>query len=209
MVPTLLRPVCILALALALTACTAHRSPSPRMMPPTQTAQQPPQPTGDSPRSPAQTAAPAPQPPQGFGTLDWGSPAAAKVGLALYDKDPATGVSVFIWPQGPRDVAGAPVRDAFYEFFQDQFYHVWIDFDGMAAYRTILADLTRTYGPPTTENQEKYYHAWTVGPVNIYCAYHPAENEGDVSFFYQPIYDRMAAAKKARPGKSAQRSAKQ
>ncbi len=209
MVPTPLRPVCALALALALTACTAHRSPSPRTASPSQTAHQS-QPNTAAPAQPADSVPrPVPQPPQGFGTLDWGSPSTAKVGLALHDKDPATGVSVFIWPQGPRDVAGTPVRDAFYEFFQDQFYHVWIDFDGMAAYRTILADLTRTYGPPTTENQEKYYHAWTVGPVNIYCAFHPAENEGDVSFFYQPIYDRMAAAKKARPGKSAQRSAKQ
>ena len=60
-----------------------------------------------------------------------------------------------------------------------------------------MAGLTATYGPPTSQNPEKYYNAWAVGEVNIYCAFHPAENEGDVSFFYQPIYERLDAARKA------------
>jgi hypothetical protein len=122
--------------------------------------------------------------------------------------DAATAVTTCIWPQGPKDIAGAPIREAFYEFFQDRFYHVWIEFDGMAAYKTALDGLIRTYGPPTKEIPEKYYHAWSLGDVNIYCAYHPAGNDGDVSFFYQPIYERMMAAKKTVTAKHAPRSAK-
>ena len=142
-------------------------------------------------------------PPTGFGDLAWGASAKSNPGLAPYDADAGAGVTTCVWPQGPKDIVGAPIRDAFYEFFQDRFYHVWIDFDGMAAYKTALAGLTRTYGPPTKEIPEKYYHTWALGDVNIYCAYHPGENEGDVSFFYQPIYDRMLAARKAIQGRHA------
>lgn len=147
------------------------------------------------------TAAPA-----GFGGLAWGVSAKSNPGLAHHSVDGA--VTTCIWPQGPKDIAGAPIREAFYEFYQDRFYHVWIEFDGMAAYKTALAGLTRAYGPPTQENLEKYYHSWSLGDVNIYCVFHPAENDGDVSFFYQPIYETMMAAKKAGPAKHAPRSAK-
>jgi hypothetical protein len=157
------------------------------------------------PSAPQAFSSPAPgenPAPTGFGGLDWGASAKSNPGLAIYDVDKATQVTTCVWPQGPKDIAGAPIRDAFYEFYQDRFYHVWIDFDGMAAYRKALAGLTGAYGPPTEENPEKYYHSWSIGDVNIYCAYHPAENEGDVSFFYQPIYEPMMAAHKAAAAKT-------
>jgi hypothetical protein len=118
-------------------------------------------------------------------------------GLAVHEVDAPASVITYLWPSGPTDIAGAPIRDAYLEFFQDHFYHVWIDLDGQEAYKTALAGLTATYGPPTTENLEKHYHAWTLGLVNIYCAFHQTEGEGDVSFFYQPLYERLAAARKA------------
>lgn len=151
-----------------------------------------------SPASAAENAAPT-----GFGGLDWGASTKSNPGLAAYDVDKAAQITTCVWPQGPKDIVGAPIRDAFYEFYQDRFYHVWIDFDGMAAYRKALAGLTEAYGPPTEETPEKYYHSWSIGNVNIYCAYHPAENEGDVSFFYQPIYEPMMAARKASAAKTA------
>lgn len=160
-------------------------------------------------------ATPAPQPdaavggpPPGFGGIAWGAPVASQPGLAQYEASQETGVVTCLWPQGPKDVVGAPIRDAYYEFFKNQFYHVWINFDGMAAYEKALAGLTRAYGPPTQENRDKYYHAWSLGDVNIYCAFHTDLNEGDVSFFYQPIYERMLAARKAGSGKTPARSAK-
>lgn len=147
---------------------------------------------------PEETAAPRETaPPTGFGGLDWGVSFRDHPGLAVYEEDATHGITVCVWPQGPKDIYGAPVRDAFYEFHQGRFYHVWLNLDGMAAYKAALAGLIRAYGPPAQEVPEKYYHAWNVGDVNIYCAYHPAENEGDVSFFYQPIYERMMAARKA------------
>ncbi len=146
--------------------------------------------------------------PTGFGGLAWGASAKSRPGLAVYETDAAASVTTCLWPRGPKDVAGAPIREAFYEFFQDRFYHVWLEFDGMAAYKTALAGLTRTYGPPTQENLEKFYHAWTLGEVNIYCAFHPGENGGDVSFFYQPLYEKMMAARKAVPAKKPQGKAK-
>jgi len=140
-------------------------------------------------------------PPTGFGGIVWGTSAKAVAGLAVHEVDPPVSVITYLWPSGPKDVMGAPIRDAYFEFFQDRFYHVWIDIDGMEAYKTALAGLTAAYGPPTTENLEKFYHAWTIGDVNIYCAYHPEEREGDVSFFYQPIYERLDAARKAAHGR--------
>lgn len=145
--------------------------------------------------------------PPGYGGLSWGDSAKTFPGLAVYETDKATGVTTCLWPQGPKDIYGAPIRDAYYEFFKDRFYHVWIEYDGMAAYKTALEGLKRAYGPPTQEIPEKYYHAWTLGDVNIYCAFHPAENGGDVSFFYQPIYEPMMAARKAQ-AKTAPRSRK-
>ncbi len=158
--------------------------------------------------APQATAAPVVPPapvaaPSGFAGIPWEASAKSVSGLTAYDADTALGVTTYLWPQGPRDIAGAPMRDAFYEFYQDRFYHVWIDFDGFAAYKAALAWLTGKYGPPSTENPEKYYHAWTLGDVNIYCAFHQAENGGDVSFFYQPVYERLAAARKAGPVKPA------
>ncbi|MHC1789439.1 hypothetical protein [Solidesulfovibrio sp.] len=155
------------------------------------------------PEATATTGAPA-----GYGGIPWGAPASSQPGLAQSDASPESGTTTCLWPQGPKEVAGAPVREAFYEFFKNQFYHVWINFDGMAAYETALAGLTRTYGPPSQENREKYYHAWTLGDVNIYCAFHPDLNEGDVSFFYQPLYERMKAARQAGTAKTPGRRAK-
>jgi hypothetical protein len=146
-------------------------------------------------------------PPPGYGGLSWGDSAKTFPGLAVYETDKAVGVTTCLWPQGPKDIYGAPIRDAYYEFFKDRFYHVWLEYDGMAAYKTALEGLKRAYGPPSQEIPEKYYHAWTLGDVNIYCAFHPAENQGDVSFFYQPIYEPMMAARKAH-AKPAPRSRK-
>ncbi|EFL51212.1 conserved hypothetical protein [Solidesulfovibrio fructosivorans JJ]] len=146
--------------------------------------------------------------PTGFGGLAWGVSVKSNPGLAVYEVDKGVDVVTCIWPQGPKDIAGAPIRDAFYEFFKDRFYHVWIDFDGMAAYKTALAGLTRDFGPPTAEKPDQYYHSWTIGDVNIYCVFHPAENAGDVSFFYQPLYEPMMAAKKAAAAKHTPRSRK-
>lgn len=154
----------------------------------------------------ANPAAPGAQP-TGYGGLKWGDSAQSFPGLAAYETDKATGVVTYLWPQGPRDVFGAPIRETYYEFYKNRFYHVWIEYDGMAAYKTALAGLIRAYGPPTQENPAKYYHAWNLGEVNVYCAYHPRENDGDVSYFYQPIYEPMMAARKAQ-AKAAPRSKK-
>ncbi|MEL7638404.1 MAG: hypothetical protein AAGU21_02060 [Solidesulfovibrio sp.] len=143
--------------------------------------------------------------PTGFGGLKWGDAPHTFPGLAVHETDKAAAVTTCIWPQGPKDVFGAPIREAYYEFHKDRFYHVWLEFDGLAAYRTALEGLTRAYGPPSQEDPAKYYHAWNLGEVNVYCAYHPAENDGDVSYFYQPIYETMMAARKAQ-AKSAPRS---
>jgi hypothetical protein len=219
----------ILALVLATAACaakpkttppsrttqTAQKTPVSKPAPPSAASVAPTAPTS-GPASPLPVAGQTPTPfsgdavtpPTGFGGLPWGASAKSDPGLALQEKDAAVGVTTCIWPQGPKTIAGAPIRDAFYEFFQDGFYHVWLDLDGMPAYKAALAELTRTYGPPTEENLEKYYHAWKLGEVNIYCAYHAGENEGDVSFFYQPIYERMMVAKKTASAKRPPRSAK-
>jgi hypothetical protein len=146
--------------------------------------------------------------PMGFGGIAWGAPVSAQPGLAPYENSAESATVTCLWPQGPKDVFGAPIRDAYYEFFKDQFYHVWINFDGQAAYEKALAGLTRAFGPPTQENRDKFYHAWQLGDVNIYCAYHRDLNEGDVSFFYQPLYDRMIATRKAAEAKAPARSAK-
>lgn len=226
---TLCRLIMILVLVLGTTACatkpkttppsratqTAKKTPASKPAPPSAVSVAPTAPTS-GPASPAPVAGQAPAafsgdavtPPTGFGGLPWGASAKSNPGLALQETDAAVGVTTCIWPQGPKTIAGAPIRDAFYEFFQDGFYHVWLDLDGMPAYKAALAELTRTYGSPTEENLEKYYHAWKLGEVNIYCAYHSGENEGDVSFFYQPIYERMMVAKKAASAKRPQRSAK-
>ena len=151
---------------------------------------------------------PAPGAPTGFGGLTWGAQAASQSGMAQYETSAESATATYLWPQGPKDILGAPIRDAYYEFFKDQFYHVWINFDGQAAYEKALAGLTRAYGPPTQENRDKFYHAWQLGEVNIYCAYHRDLNEGDVSFFYQPLYERMIAARKAAGAKAPARSAK-
>jgi hypothetical protein len=226
---TLCRLIMILVLVLSTAACatkpkttppsrttqTAKKTPASKPTPPSAVSVAPTAPTS-GPASPAPVAGQAPAafsgdavtPPTGFGGLPWGASAKSNPGLALQETDAAVGVTTCIWPQGPKTIAGAPIRDAFYEFFQDGFYHVWLDLDGMPAYKAALAELTRTYGPPTEENLEKYYHAWKLGEVNIYCAYHSGENEGDVSFFYQPIYERMMVAKKAASAKRPPRSAK-
>lgn len=143
--------------------------------------------------------------PTGFGGLKWGDAPHTFPGLAVHETDKAAAVTTCIWPQGPKDVFGAPIREAYYEFHKDRFYHVWLEFDGLAAYKAALEGLTRAYGPPSQEDPAKYYHAWNLGEVNVYCAYHPAENDGDVSYFYQPIYETMMAARKAQ-AKSAPRS---
>ncbi|WP_300163450.1 hypothetical protein [Solidesulfovibrio sp.] len=187
--------------------------PIPAPAPPSPAAVQPLAPGQGAPAlgatPPDGSAAPAGQP-TGFGGLTFGDSSKSRPGLAFHEAEKGADVVTCIWPQGPRDVFGAPIREAFYEFYKDRFYHVWIEFDGMAAYKTALEGLVRAYGPPTKEVPEKYYHAWSLGDVNVYCAFHPVENEGDVSFFYQPIYEPMMAerAKAAKAGKAAPRSRK-
>lgn len=191
--------------------------------PPGAPGAQPPKPAAPAPAAPLPPATPpaAPAPtvslaptelasgaPTGFGGLTWGAQAASQSGMAQYETSAESATATYLWPQGPKDILGAPIRDAYYEFFKDQFYHVWINFDGQAAYEKALAGLTRAYGPPTQENRDKFYHAWQLGEVNIYCAYHRDLNEGDVSFFYQPLYERMLAARKAAGAKAPARSAK-
>ena len=151
---------------------------------------------------------PASGPPRGVAGIAWGSPAKSVTGLVVHEVDAPVSVVTYTWPAGPREIMGAPVRDAYFEFYQDRFYHAWIDLDGLAAYKTALAGLTAAYGPPSSENLEKFYHAWNLGEVNVYCAFHPAENEGDVSYFYQPLYDRLAAVRKASQAKAGPRRSK-
>ena len=179
------------------TAVATAPQPTPLAMEPTAPQAMAPVPTDGFGATPQPAG-----PPTGYAGISWGTSAKSISGLAVHEADPSVAVITYTWPAGPRDVMGAPIRDAFLEFFQDHFYHVWIDLDGMAAYKAALAGLTAAYGPPTSEVPEKYYHAWTLGDVNVYCAFHPAENEGDVSYFYQPLYERLSAIRKATHGKA-------
>jgi hypothetical protein len=181
-------------------------SPSPSGAAPDQTSLTPsPAPTdfsaapGIAPQTPAPTSLAGPPP--GYGGILWGTSARQVPGLTVHEVDAPMSVITYLWPAGPKDIVGAPIKDAYLEFYQDRFYHVWIDLDGQETYKAALAGLTAAYGPPTAENLEKHYHSWTVGDVNVYCAYHETEHEGDVSFFYQPLYDRLTAARKAAHGK--------
>ena len=217
--PFATRLAAIVLLVFVAACAPASRNAAKNATKPVQsTASAKPTPAKPAPGPVAAKPAPAPQtsppaltdagPPQGFGGIAWGAPINAQPGLAQWEASAENGTTTCLWPQGPKDVLGAPVREAYYEFFKNQFYHVWINFDGMAAYETALAGLIRNYGPPTQENRDKYYHAWALGDVNVYCAFHKELNEGDVSFFYQPLYERMIAARKTGGAKTPARSAK-
>lgn len=146
-----------------------------------------------------QLAAPAAAtPPTGYAGLSWGSSSKQMTGLTVQDSEASLATVTYGWGDAPKTIFDLPIKDTQLSFFQDQFYHVWIDLDGENAYRAALAALTAAYGPPTSEKPEKFYHSWSLRDVNIYCAYHPDDKEADVSFFYQPIYERFDALRNAK-----------
>jgi hypothetical protein len=147
------------------------------------------------PKKPPQTAKPAAtqtrpaaKAPKGFADIPWGSPSAALGDATPESEIPELRTTAYARDRVPNTFAGRPVSRILYEFYEDAFYHVWIDFDGPDTFLAVLADMRRTYGPPTETVPEKHYNAWTVGDVNIYCVYHTEDGTGDASFWYQPIY---------------------
>ncbi|QLA15893.1 hypothetical protein [Desulfolutivibrio sulfoxidireducens] len=152
-------------------------------------------PLGCTPKKPPQPAQsllaktlPAPKAPGGFADIPWGSPSAALGDLTPESAIPELRTTTYARGGVPNAFAGRPVSRILYEFYEDAFYHVWIDFDGPDTFLAVLADLRKSYGPPTQTVPEKHYNAWTVGEVNIYCVYHPEDGTGDASFWFQPIY---------------------
>lgn len=131
---------------------------------------------------------PASKAPSGFSGIPWGAPSAALRDSTPESAIPELRTATYIRNDAPNIFSGRAVSRILYEFYEDAFYHVWIDFEGPDTFLAVLGDLRKTYGPPTESVPEKHYNAWTVGDVNIYCVYHAEDGTGDASFWYQPIY---------------------
>lgn len=193
-----LRPVALVFLLILPLAC-AHKGPSakknkPGDPPPSTTSINvgKPAPPAKAPakgaKPPQKTAAAQSAPPKGFGGIPFGSPASAMTDATLESELPELRTVAYSRQSVPNTFAGRDVSRILYEFYENAFYHVWIDFDGPETFLAVLRDLRQTYGPPTETIPDKHYNAWSIGDVNIYCVYHPDDGAGDVSFWFQPIY---------------------
>jgi len=190
--------VATLALLFVLSGCAAVPQPAPE-----KAAQRPVQTTGqtmgpiDAPEKAVLTVPAAPPAPAelaaGFGGLPWGSPLALAPGLALSSETTTLHARTYAMPGQPLVFLGRPVTKILYEYFEDAFYHVWIEFQGRDAYQAFLADLIAAYGAPDDANPQKNYNAWFMESLNLYCAYHDDDGTGDVSFWHQPVYRKKEA----------------
>lgn len=194
----ILRPALILLL-LALPVACVHKAPSAAKQktgdPPASTTSINSGKPAPAPAKTAPTGKPAPQgkpalsaPPKGFGGIAFGSPASAMPESTLESEIPELRTATYSRKSLPNTFAGRDVSRILYEFYDNAFYHVWIDFDGADTFLAVLGDLRNTYGPPTETIPDKHYNAWTLGDVNIYCVYHPDDGTGDASFWFQPVY---------------------
>ncbi len=129
----------------------------------------------------------------GFGGLPWGLSHADVAGLVLASEQPSLRSAAYADPNAPNMFLGQPVSKILYEFFEDAFYQVWIEFSGVAAYEGYVDRLVAAYGPPSESKPQKNYQAWFLPGVNVYCAYHDDDGTGDVSFWRQPIYLKKEA----------------
>ena len=193
-----LRPVLILFLLALPLACVPKGPPAAKSKPsepvPTTTSI-------NAPKSaaPAKAAAPGtkpaqkpaaslPAPPKGFGGIAFGAPSSAMADSTLESEIPELRTTTYSRSGEPNTFAGRGMSRILYEFYDNAFYHVWIDFDGADTFMVVLGDLRRSYGPPTETIPDKHYNAWSLGDVNIYCVYHPEDGTGDASFWFQPVY---------------------
>ncbi|NDY58496.1 hypothetical protein G3N56_17315 [Desulfovibrio sulfodismutans] len=139
-------------------------------------------------KAPEKAAASIPAPPKGFGGITFGSPASAMTDSTLEAEIPELRTTTYSRQSVPNTFAGHGVSRILYEFYDNAFYHVWIDFEGAETFMAVLGDLRATYGPPTETIPDKHYNSWSIGDVNIYCVYHPEDGTGDASFWFQPVY---------------------
>jgi len=139
-------------------------------------------------KPPLKPDASLPAPPKGFGGIAFGSPPTAMADSTLEAEIPELRTTTYSRPSVPNTFAGRDVSRILYEYYDNAFYHVWIDFDGADTFMAVLRDLRATYGPPTETIPEKHYNSWSIGDVNIYCVYHPEDGTGDASFWFQPVY---------------------
>lgn len=171
-------------------------APAPSTAP---AAGQPASPFGQAPAATPSRAAPAESdplslapPPTGFGGLAWGTRVEKAPGLVPIDKSVALRTLTCLRQGEPPLFENRPTRRILYEFFEGAFYHAWVEFDGEAIYHDLLAILSARHGRPQDARPDKFYNAWSLGEVNIYLVYHPNEGQGDVSYWYEPIYAREA-----------------
>jgi len=137
--------------------------------------------------APQGTAA-LPAAPKGFGGIAFGAPSSAMTDSTLAAEVPELRTTTYSRSGVPNTFAGRDMSRILYEFYDNAFYHVWIDFDGADTFLAVLGDLRKAYGPPTETIPDKHYNAWSLGDVNIYCVYHPEDGAGDASFWFQPVY---------------------
>ena len=143
-----------------------------------------------------------------FQGIAWGARIRDMDGMRMTVESPSLRTRTF----ARADVAPAfldrPVKKILYDVFDDAFYQAWIEFDGKPLYDAFLAELTAKYGAPDDADETKFYNAWFLGDVNVYCVFHLAEQSGDVSFWYQPIYaEKEILLKKMREQAKAEKQA--
>jgi len=129
----------------------------------------------------------------GFAGLPWGVSASDVQGLVLVSEQPSLHSAAYVQEGGAKTFLGMPVEKIIYEFFEGALYQVWVEYPGVSPYEAITDALMAAYGPPSESKPQKSYHAWFLGDVNVYCAYHDDDGSGDVSFWNQPIYLKKEA----------------
>lgn len=96
------------------------------------------------------------------------------------------------------DIHGTVADKVVYGFYKGRFYNAMVYFSSRKSFDRVRDELAREHGAPFRPDDSGNKFFWASGKVNILLTYDDAQNQGRISYFYQPIESEIEQDEKAR-----------
>jgi len=140
----------------------------------------------------------------GFMDTKWSSPAKDLKGFTRVGGSGK--IAYYINPQQAYTFFGTEVPDdVVYGFYDDKFFAVYVNIEGIDVFSQIKSYIQHKYGVPSKTSRETRgdltTYVWKLNQTQIKFKHHETSGKMKMSFYYLPIANQVNAEMKNGPGK--------
>lgn len=137
----------------------------------------------------------------GFMDTKWATPAEDLKGFTRVGGSEKEKIAYYVNPQRTYTIFGTTVpNDVVYGFYDDKFFAVYVDIEGIDVFSQIKSYIQHKYGVPSKTSRETRgdltTYSWKLNQTQIKFKHHETSGKMKISFYYLPIASRFNAEMK-------------